>query len=360
MTRTSPLFSPYRLAAIDLANRIVMAPLTRDRAGPGNVPTALMADYYAQRAAAGLIISEASQVCPEGQGYEATPGIHSPGQVAGWRRVTDAVHAAGGRIFVQLWHVGRVSNVAFQPGGGAPVAPSAIRANAKTFVNGEFVPTSEPRALETAEIPDVVAAYAKAARNAMDAGFDGVEIHAANGYLIDQFLRDGSNRRTDAYGGAIAHRTRFLFEVVDAVTAEIGPERTGVRIAPISPANDIADSDPTALFSAVVDGLDARGILFIHVIEGATGGARTLDQPFDFKALRKRFRGAYMANNGYDKALAEAALAADDADLIAFGRPFIANPDLVERLRRDAPLNDLKRESLYGGGAEGYTDYPTL
>ncbi|MDD3446307.1 MAG: alkene reductase [Zavarzinia sp.] len=360
MPRISPLFSPYHLAAIDLPNRIVMAPLTRDRAGPGNVPTTLMAEYYTQRAQAGLIISEASQICPEGQGYEATPGIHSPEQIEGWRLVTDAVHGAGGRMFIQLWHVGRISNVAFQPDGAAPVAPSALRANAQTFVNGAFVPTSEPRALDIGEIPGIVAQYAQAARNAVAAGFDGVEIHAANGYLIDQFLRDGANKRTDAYGGPIAHRCRFLFEVVEAVAAAIGPERTGVRISPTNPANDVADSDPAALFGAVMEGLDARGILYVHVVEGASRGTLDEGEPFDYPALRRRFRGAYIANNGYDKALAEQALTADHADLISFGRPFIANPDLVERLRQGAPLNELKRETLYGGGAEGYTDYPTL
>ncbi len=360
MTWSSPLFSPYRLAAIDLPNRIVMAPLTRDRAGPGNVPTDLMAQYYAQRTSAGLIIAEATQVCPEGQGYDATPGIHSEAQAAGWRKVTDAVHKAGGRIYLQLWHVGRISHTAFQPGGGAPVAPSAIRANTKTFLNGGFVDVSEPRALETQEIPGIVKAYAEAARLSLKAGFDGVEVHAANGYLIDQFLRDSTNKRTDIYGGPIENRTRFLFEVLDAVTAVMGAERVGVRLGPASPANDIADSNPTALFNAAVDGIDARGLVYIHVIEGATGGARDHGQPFDFAALRKRFRGAYIANNGYDKALAEKTLAADHADLIAFGRPFIANPDLVDRLRQDAPLNQIVRETLYGGGAEGYTDYPAL
>jgi N-ethylmaleimide reductase len=360
MTWSSHLFSPYRLAAIDLPNRIVMAPLTRDRAGPGNVPTALMATYYAQRASAGLIIAEATQVMPEGQGYDATPGIHSEEQAAGWRKVTDAVHAAGGHIYLQLWHVGRISHTAFQPGGGAPVAPSAIRAKTKTFLNGGFVDVSQPRALETAEIPGIVDAYAKAARLALEAGFDGVEVHAANGYLIDQFLRDSTNKREDEYGGSIANRTRFLFEVVDAVIAVWGAERVGIRLGPVSPANDIADSNPTALFNAVVDGLDARGLVYIHIIEGATGGARDHGQPYDFAALRKRFRGAYIANNGYDKALAEQTLAADHADLIAFGKPFIANPDLVERLRTDAPLNEVVRETLYGGGPEGYTDYPAL
>lgn len=360
MPRTSPLFSPYHLAAIDLPNRIVMAPLTRDRAGPGDVPTALMAEYYAQRASAGLIISEGSPICPEGHGYDATPGIYTPEQIAGWRLVTDAVHRAGGRIFIQLWHVGRVSNVALQPGGRAPVAPSAIRAEARTFVHGEFQPTSPPRALDIGEIAGVTAQFATAARNAIAAGFDGVEIHGANGYLIDQFLRDGSNHRQDAYGGAIAHRTRFLFEVVEAVAAAIGPDRVGVRIAPVTPSNGIADSDPEPLFHAVAEGLDARGILYLHVVEGATGGDRNHGQPFDFTALRRRFRGAYIANNGYDRALAEEALAQDRADLVAFGRPFIANPDLVTRLERDAPLNALVRETLYGGGAEGYTDYPAL
>jgi N-ethylmaleimide reductase len=353
------LFEPYRLGNLTLANRIVMAPLTRNRAGAGNVPTALAAEYYRQRAGAGLIVAEATQVCPEGQGYQSTPGIHSPEQVAGWKIVTDAVHKAGGRIFLQLWHVGRVSHVSLQPGGQAPVAPSAIRAKTKTFVNGSFIDVSEPRALALDELPGIVAAYRKGAANAIAAGFDGVEIHGANGYLLDQFLRDGINKRTDAYGGSIENRARLMLEVVDAVVAEIGAGRTGIRLSPVTPANDASDSNPQPLFNHVVEQLDRRGIVYIHAIEGATGGDRDI-APFDYVALRRRFRNTWIANNGYTLAMAKTALAENRADLIAFGRPFIANPDLVERMRRNAPLATGNRETFYGGGAEGYTDYPAL
>jgi N-ethylmaleimide reductase len=353
------LFEPYRLGDITLANRIVMAPLTRNRAAAGNVPTALMAEYYRQRAGAGLIIAEATQVCPEGQGYQSTPGIHSAEQVAGWKVVTDAVHKAGGRIFLQLWHVGRVSHVSLQPGGQVPVAPSAIRAKTKTFVNGSFTDVSEPRALELAELPGIVDAYRKGAANAIAAGFDGVEIHGANGYLLDQFLRDGTNKRTDTYGGSIENRARLMLEVADAIVGEIGAGRTGIRLSPVTPANDASDSNPQPLFNYVVEQLDKRGLVYIHAIEGATGGARDF-APFDYAALRQRFRNTWIANNGYSLELARSALAAKRADLIAFGRPFIANPDLVERLRRNAPLATGNRETFYGGGAEGYTDYPVL
>lgn len=354
------LFEPYQLGDIELANRIVMAPLTRNRAGRGNVPTFLMAQYYAQRASAGLIIAEATQVSPEGQGYEATPGIHSAAQIAGWKQVTQAVHARGGRIFLQLWHVGRISHVSLQPDGKAPVAPSALRANAKTFINGQFVEVSAPRALLLAEIPAVIDAYRQGACNAIRAGFDGVEVHGANGYLIDQFLRDGTNHRDDLYGGAIANRSRFLLEVTDAVICAVGANRVGVRLSPVSPSNDANDSDPAPLFSYAVTKLNALRPVYIAVVEGATGGAREFGIPFDFQSLRRRFRGTYIANNGYSLDLAAKTIERDAADLIGFGKPFIANPDLVRRLRNGVPLAVPDTTTFYGGGARGYIDYPAL
>jgi N-ethylmaleimide reductase len=269
------------------------------------------------------------------------------------------VHEAGGRIFAQLWHVGRISHVSLQPNGGAPVAPSAIRANTRTFIESGFVEVSEPRALETAEIPGVVADFAKAAANAKRAGFDGVELHGAHGYLIDQFLRDGTNKRADAYGGSVENRARFALEVVDAVIKVWPAARVGIRIAPVSPANDIADSDPAAIFGHLVAKLSERKIGYIHVVEGATQGDRNI-APFDWTALRRAFSGAYIANNGYTRDMAIEALAAGGVDLVAFGRPFIANPDLVERLRRGAELAIGDRATFFGGGAKGYTDYPAL
>ncbi|MEC9360026.1 MAG: alkene reductase [Pseudomonadota bacterium] len=359
MTAPSSLFDPISVGALRLANRIAMAPLTRNRAADGNVPTDLHATYYAQRASAGLIISEATQISPMGQGYLRTPGIHSPEQVAGWRKVTDAVHAAGGCMVLQLWHVGRVSHLSLLPEGEVPVAPSAIRADTKTFIESGFADVSEPRALRLDEIPAIVEDYRRAARNAMDAGFDGVEIHGANGYLIDQFLKDSSNRREDEYGGSIENRTRFLYEVAQAVTSEIGGDRTGLRLSPVSPANDAYDSDPQALFGRAVQRLAPFGLAYIHVIEGTTQGPRDL-KGFDFLALRKSFAGAWIANNGYDGAMAAAAIESGATDMVAFGRAFIANPDLPRRLRESAPLNEPNRDTFYGGGAEGYTDYPTL
>jgi N-ethylmaleimide reductase len=353
------LFAKFQLGKLTLDNRVVMAPLTRNRAQKGNIPSPLAVEYYAQRASAGLIVSEATQVSPEGQGYEATPGIHSAEQVAGWKKVTDAVHARGGHIFLQLWHVGRVSHVALQPGGQAPVAPSAILAKTKTFVGGKFIEVSAPRELRFDEIPAIVEAFRRGAANAIAAGFDGVEIHGANGYLLDQFLRDSANKRQDAYGGSIENRVRFALEVVDAVAHEVGAERTGIRISPVSPANDVADSDPQRLLNHLVQELTKRRLVYLHVIEGATGGPRD-NLPFDFGALRKLFDGAYLANNGYDLRLAIEAIASGRADLVAFGKLFIANPDLVERLRRNAPLNAPNQATFYGGGAEGYTDYPAL
>jgi len=360
MTKPTNLFEPYQLGPITLPNRAVMAPLTRNRAvPPGMVPSPLAVDYYAQRASAGLLITEASQVSQQGQGYQDTPGIYSKEQIAGWRKVTDRVHEKKGRIFIQLWHVGRVSHTTLQPGGGAPVAPSAIRAKGKTFVAGTFTDISEPRALELDEIPGIIDSFKRGAANAMEAGFDGVEIHGANGYLLDQFAKDGGNKRTDAYGGGIENRARLMLEVSKAVVDAIGPERTGIRISPVTPANDISDSNPQALFDYITDQLEALKLVYIHVIEGATGGPRDF-APFDYASLRKRFSRAYIANNGYDFELATKVLATGAADLIAFGKPFISNPDLVERLKAGAPLNEFDKATFYGGGAKGYTDYPVL
>ncbi|MHC8944138.1 alkene reductase [Advenella incenata] len=358
MTQKS-LFEPYTLGSLALSNRIVLAPLTRNRAQAGFVPSELAPTYYSQRASAGLLIAEATQISQQGQGYQDTPGIYTQAQIDGWRQVTDAVHAKGGRIFLQLWHVGRISHVALQENGAAPVAPSAIRAETKTFVNNEFLPVSEPRALSLDELPGIVEDFRKAAANAIAAGFDGVEIHAANGYLLDQFLKDGSNVRDDAYGGTVDNRARLALEVAAAVVKEVGAERTGIRISPISPANGISSSDPQAQFDYLVAQLDALGLVYLHVVEGATGGARDV-APFDFDALRRQFRNTYIANNGYDLELANTRLEEGKADLFAFGRPFIANPDLVERLKTGAPLADLDQATLYGGGAKGYIDYPAL
>ena len=356
---TSKLFDPYKLGPITLSNRAVMAPLTRNRALAGMVPNPLAVEYYGQRASAGLLITEASQVSQQGQGYQDTPGIYSKEQIAGWKKVTDRVHERGGRIFIQLWHVGRISHVDLQVNGRAPVAPSAIRAKGKTFVNGTFADVSEPRALALEEIPGIIESFKQGAANALEAGFDGVEIHGANGYLLDQFAKDGTNKRTDAYGGSIENRARLMLEVSKEVAAVTGPERTGIRISPVTPANDVSDSNPQPLFDHIVDGLNALKLVYIHVIEGATGGPRDI-APFDYASLRKRFKQTYMANNGYDLALANKMLDSDAADLIAFVRPFISNPDLVERLKAGAPLNEWDKNTFYGGGAKGYTDYPTL
>ena len=354
------LFDPVQLGPYRLNNRIVMAPLTRSRAQAADVPGKLAAEYYAQRASAGLIIAEATQISPQGKGYAYTPGIYSQEQVAAWKEITNAVHAKGGRIFLQLWHVGRISHSTLQPGGALPVAPSAIRPEGKAFTESGFVPFETPRALETAEIPGLVDQYRQATRNALAAGFDGVEIHAANGYLIDQFLRDKTNHRTDAYGGSIENRARLLLEVMQAVTEICSPDRVGVRISPLSPFNDCGDSNPQPLFAYVAEQLNRFKPAYLHVIEGATGGPREVENGFDLIILRKLFKGLYMANNGYDLDLALQARRENRADLIAFGRPFISNPDLVERLRTGAPLNELDPDTLYGGGAKGYTDYPEM
>ena len=363
------LFKPTQAGDLQLANRIVLAPLTRNRA-PGAVPTPLMATYYAQRASAGLLITEATAISHQGQGYSDVPGLYGTEQLDGWKHVTQAVHDAGGKIVVQLWHVGRVSHTALQPDGGQPVAPSAITAKTKTVLIKDgvptFVETSQPRALQSEELPGIVHSYQAAARNAVDtAGFDGVEIHGANGYLLDQFLKSGSNQRGDDYGGSIENRARLLLEVVRAVTSAIGGGRTGIRLSPVTPANDVHDADPQPLFDYVIKQLAPLNLAYIHIIEGATGGPRELpDRPFDYAALKAAYRkagghGAWMVNNGYDKALAEQAVA-NGADLVAFGKPFLANPDLVRRLREGAALNTPDQATFYGGGARGYTDYPAL
>ena len=293
----SKLYEPVKIGALTLKNRVAMAPLTRNRS-PRAIPNDLNVEYYRQRAGAGLIITEATPISHQGQGYADVPGLYLAESLEGWKKVTEAVHQAGGHIVVQMWHVGRISHTSLQPNQGQPVAPSAVTAKSKTFIfaetgKGQFVPTSEPRALELSEIPGIVEDYRKAARAAIDAGFDGVEIHAANGYLIDQFLRDGSNKRSDAYGGSIDNRTRFLREVLDAVTAEIGAGRTGIRISPVTPSNDAADSDPQPLFTRVVEILAAHDLAYVHVIEGATGGERTFSRgatAFDWHALRNAYQ----------------------------------------------------------------------
>jgi N-ethylmaleimide reductase len=356
---SSKLLEPFKLGALTLPNRLVMAPLTRNRAVAGLVPSPLAVEYYGQRASAGLLISEASQVSQQGQGYQDTPGIYSKEQVAGWRKITDRVHERGGRIFLQLWHVGRISHSSLQPNNGAPVAPSAIRANGKTFANNSFIDYSEPRALALDEIPGIIESFKRGAANAIEAGFDGVEVHGANGYLLDQFAKNGTNKRTDSYGGSIENRSRLMLEISQAVATEVGPQRTGIRLSPVSPMQDISESHPQPLYDHIVDRLNALKLVYIHVVEGATGGPRDV-APFDYQSLRKRFSGAYIANNGYDFELANKVLAANAADLIAFGKPFIANPDLVERLKKGAPLNTPDKATFYGGGAKGYTDYPAL
>jgi N-ethylmaleimide reductase len=358
----STLFDPVRIGDIDLASRVVMAPLTRNRASVGRVPNELMAQYYAQRAdpatGAGLIITEATQISPMGQGYLDTPGLYSREQVAGWRRITQAVHARGGRIVVQLWHVGRISHVSLLPDGQQPVSSTARAASAKTYIAGGFADVSAPRALRTDEMAGVVEQYRQSALLAIEAGFDGVEVHAANGYLIEQFLRDSINDRSDPYGGDIAGRTRFLHEVMQAVCSAIGGGRTGIRLSPVTPANDAGpDSDPQALYGHAVSLLAPLGLSYLHVVEGATGGPRDV-APFDYAALRARFGGPWMVNNGYTRAMALEAVSSGAADLVAFGKPFIANPDLGRRLREGAPLNTPDNKTFYGGSGAGYTDYP--
>ncbi|MEM7225756.1 MAG: alkene reductase [Pseudomonadota bacterium] len=352
------LLTPVALGPITLKNRVVMAPLTRNRAGPGNVPQALNVDYYAQRATAGLIITEATQVSPEGVGYPNTPGIHSQDQIEGWRQVTDAVHARGGRIFLQLWHVGRISHPSLQPNGQLPVAPSAIKPNGDVFTYDGPLPFVTPRALESHEIPGIVAQYVAGAENALAAGFDGVEVHAANGYLLDQFLRDGTNRRDDSYGGPVENRARLTLEVVEAVAKVWGAERVGVRLSPTGTFNSMSDSDPAKTFGYVAEQLAPLGLAYLHVVEDFAGSGAA--QTFNWAALRDAFGGLYLANGGYDQDKAETAVENGHAHLVSFGQLYIANPDLVERFAQNAPLNSPEASQFYGGDHRGYTDYPTL
>ena len=352
------LFSPAHLGAISLKNRMVMAPLTRSRAPKeSGIPQAMNATYYRQRATAGLIVTEATPISAMGHGYPFLPGIYTDEQVAGWKKVTEAVHAKGGKIVLQLWHVGRISHPSLLPNNVLPVAPSAIKPAGQLYTYEGMVDFVEPRALETNELPSIVADYVHATKCALSAGFDGVEIHAANGYLLDQFLRDGTNKRTDNYGGSFENRTRLLLEVTKAVVEVAGSDKVGIRLSPVNPFNDMYDSNPQALFNYVVSELNQLNLAYLHVIEGDVGGNAI---PFDFVALRKLFKGSYMANLGYDKVRGNAAIASGHADVIAYGVPFIANPYLVERYKVDALLNEADPNTFYGGSEQGYIDYPAL
>lgn len=359
------LLTPVTLGPYALSNRIVMSPMTRNRAGPGGVPQAMNATYYAQRASAGLIVTEASQVSPQGVGYPNTPGIHSPAQVEGWKAVTETVHRRGGRVFLQLFHGGRISHPMLQPGRALPVAPSAVRPEGEALTPEGFMPFPTPRALEPREIPEVVAQFRKAAENARHAGFDGVEVHAANGYLPHQFLADGTNRRTDGYGGAVENRLRFTLEVSAAVVEVWGGDRVGVHLSPGNPFNSIDHSDPERTFVGLVEGLNRLGIAYLSVSEIDLASPGTFRRGNYSAALnpvtrrlRSLFEGRYITNGGYERESGEAVVSAGDADLVAFGRLFIANPDLPERFARGSPLTVPDESSFYGGGEEGYTDYP--
>lgn len=353
------LFSPVALGSISLKNRIVMAPLTRNRAGEGGVPQPLNATYYAQRASAGLIVTEATPISAMAHGYPALPGIYTDAQLAGWKKVTDAVHANGGKIVIQLWHVGRISHPSLLPNQALPVAPSAIKPAGQAFTYQGLVDYVEPRALDVSELPGIVQDYVHATKSAIAAGFDGVEIHAANGYLLDQFLRDGTNHRTDQYGGSIENRARLLLEVTQAVVGVIGADKVGVRLSPVNPFNDMQDSNPQAVFNYVANALNQFNLAYLHAVEGGIHGGGKSD-PFDFAAFRQLFKGAYMANLAYDKQRGNQAVASGHADVVAYGVPYIANPDLVERFKQDTPLNEADSNTFYGGTERGYTDYPAL
>jgi len=354
------LLSPYKLGQLELPNRIVMAPLTRQRAGEGNVPYQLNAEYYVQRATAGLIIAEATQISPPGQGYPNTPGIYSAEQVAGWQLVTDAVHQHKGRIYLQLWHVGRISHPDLQPNGALPVAPSAIAPQGQVLTYEGMKPYVTPRALETEEIPEIVEQYHKAAANALEAGFDGVEIHSANGYLIDQFLRNGTNQRTDKYGGSIENRARLLVEVTEVVTNVWGANRVGVRLSPSGTMNDIRDSNPLETFGYAAEALNKFDLAYLHIFEAIEADIRHGATVVPTSHLKERFQGTLIVNGGYDKSRGDAVLSTGAADLVAFGTLYIANPDLPERFALNAPLNQPDPTTFYGGGEKGYTDYPAI
>lgn len=361
MTNTSKLLSPFRLGRLELKNRMVMAPMTRSRAlVDGNVPNPLAAPYYAQRASAGLLITEATQVSPQGVGYIRTPGMHSPEQVAGWRKVTDAVHAAGGLIFAQLWHVGRVSHPDFHDG-RLPVAPSAIGYEGEVFTFQGKKRVVTPRALETGELPGIVEQFRRAAENAREAGFDGVELHGSNGYLLDQFLRDGSNQRTDAYGGSIENRARLPLEVARAVVDVWGAERVGYRLSPQPfPYAGLTDSTPAETFTHMARELGRLGLGYLHVTEAVSGKEVPSPEQRLTPLLREAFQGALIVNGGYDAQSGEATLSRGEAELVAYGVPFLANPDLPERFRQEATLNPPDFSTFFTGEAKGYTDYPAL
>lgn len=354
------LFTPVQLGRYTLPNRIIMAPLTRCRAGEGNVPTSLNVTYYAQRASAGLIISEASQVSQQGQGFPATPGIYSPEQVAGWRLVTDAIHDRGGRIFLQLWHVGRSSHPSFQPEGALPVAPSAIAIEGEVPTYEGMKPYVTPRALEVHEIPGIVDQFRQGAKNALAAGFDGVEIHGANGYLLDQFLRDGANQRTDEYGGSIANRARLTLEVTEAVVEVWGSDRVGIRLSPSSTFNSMSDSNPQATFGYLIEQLNRFDLAYLHLLEPTESDVRHGGITVPSSYFRPIYTGKLMVNSEYDQTKANAVITQGKADVVSFGKLFIANPDLPERFQHNAPLNEPDPDTFYAGGERGYIDYPTL
>lgn len=358
----SPVLQPVTLGDLSLRNRIVMAPLTRSRSTAEGVPPDYAADYYGQRADCGLIISEATNISPQAVGYAFTPGIWSDAQVAAWKPIVAAVHNRGGRIFLQLWHTGRISHPDLHGGGALPVAPSAIRPEGQAFTADGLKDHVTPRALETDEIPAIVEDYRRAAANAKAAGFDGVEVHAANNYLLEQFIRDSTNHRTDRYGGSIENRLRFPLEVVRAVVDVWGPGRVGIRLSPATtePGKTPLDGAPGETYGHLVDALSALGLLYIHDIEGVTQQTRDVPDTVDFADLRRRFSGAYVANNQYTLDLAEQVLAAGEADLFSLGRPFLANPDLIDRLRTGAPLAEAPKEYWYGGDATGYSDWPGM
>jgi N-ethylmaleimide reductase len=357
---TSKLLSPYELGPLELSNRMVMAPMTRNRAVAGNVPSPLAVTYYEQRASAGLIITEGSQIMPEGQGYPTTPGIHSAEQVEGWKKVTAAVHNAGGKIFLQLWHVGRISHSLYQPGGVLPVAPSAIAPKGEIYTTEGMKPFETPHALTVDEIKKIVQQFGVAAQNAKDAGFDGVEIHGANGYLIDQFLQDGTNTRTDEYGGSAENRVRFLDEVTTAVVEVWGEERVGVRLSPNGTFNDMSDSNPEATFTHAVELLSTIGIGYIHFRRGTKADERHGRKPVPIANFRQLFTGSIIINDQFNRESAEAVIEDDVADLVSFGTLFLANPDLPKRFELNAPLNKPDSATFYSGGEKGYIDYPAL